>query len=118
MLPALVKTWAPRGAARRGALPLLRLPWTHDPLSGMRAITAHCQLLSRTWTGAIHGPRVVAFLQHLLRRVPGKLLVIWDGALIHRCGAVKQVRAQDAAQRLKLLALPGYAPDLKPDAGV
>src|SRR3712207_507073 len=114
----MVKTWAPRGAARRGALPMLRLPWTHDHLSVMRAITEHCQLLSRTWTGAINGPRVVALLQHLLRRVPGKLLVIWDGALIHRCRAVKQFLAEGGAQRLKLLALPGYAPDLNPDEGV
>jgi transposase len=66
----------------------------------------------------MNGPHVVAFLQHRLRRVPGKLLVIWDGALIHRCRAVKQCRAFGAAQRLKLLALPGYAPDLNPDEGV
>ena len=84
----------------------------------MSALTEHCQLLSRTWTGAMNGTRVVAFLQHLLRRVPGKLLVIWDGALIHRCRAVKQFLAEGAAQRLKLLALPGSAPELNPVEGV
>ena len=72
---------------------MLRLPWPHDHLSVMSAITAHCHLLSRTWTGAMNGPRVVAFLQQRLGRVPGKLRVIWDGALIHRCRAVKQCRA-------------------------
>ena len=97
---------------------MLRLPWTHAHLSVMSAITEHCHLLSRTWTGAMHGTRVVAFLQHRLRRGPGKLRVIWDGALIHRCRAVKQFLAEGAAHRLKLLALPGDAPDLNPDAGV
>ena len=50
--------------------------------------------------------------------MPGKLLVIWDGALIHRCHAVKQFLAEGAAQRLKLLALPGSAPELNPVEGV
>lgn len=58
------------------------------------------------------------FLQHILRQVPGKVLVVWDGAPIHRCHEVKRFLAEGAAERLKLLALPGYAPDLNPDEGV
>ena len=55
--------------------------------------------------------------------MPGKLLVIWDGAPVHRCRAVKERLAkerlaQGAAQRLQLEQLPGYAPELNPDAGV
>jgi transposase len=118
LLPALVKTWAPRGAARRGELPVLRLPWTRDHLSVISAISEYCQVLSRTWTGAINGNRVVAFLQHILRQVPGKLLVIWDGASIHRCREVKHFLATGAARRLKLLPLPGYAPELNPVEGI
>ena len=34
--------------------------------------------------GSIKGPQVVDFLRHLQRHVKGKLLVIWDGAAIHR----------------------------------
>lgn len=97
---------------------MLRLPWTRDHLSVISALTEHGQLLTRTWTGTIDGKRVVAFLRHLLRHVPGKLLVIWDGASIHRCREVKQLLAEGAAKRLKLLPLPGYAPELNPDEGV
>ena len=45
-------------------------------------------------------------------------MVIWDGAPIHRCRAVKEYRAQGASRRLRLEQLPGYAPELNPDGGV
>jgi transposase len=50
-----------------------------------------------------------------LRHIPGKLLVIWDGASIHRCKVVTACRAGGAAARVWLEHLPGYAPDLNPD---
>lgn len=118
LLPALVKTWAPRGSARRGWLPTLHVPLTHDHLSVISAVSEDLRLLSRTWHGSINGPRIVAFLQHILRQVPGKVLVVWDGAPIHRCHAVKRFLADGAAKRLTLLPLPGYAPELNPDEGV
>jgi len=114
----LVKTWAPRGAARRGQLPILRLPLTRDHLSVISALTEDLRLLSHPWTGTINGSRVVAFLRHILRHIPGKLLVVWDGAPIHRCREVKRFLAEGGAKRLKLLALPSYAPELNPDEGV
>src|SRR3712207_8111957 len=54
-------------------------------------------------------------LRHILRHIPGKLLVVWDGAPIHRCREVKRFLAEGGAKRLKLLALPSYAPELNPD---
>jgi transposase len=118
LLPALVKTWAPRGAARRGQLPTLPVPLTRDHLSVISAVTEDLRRLSRTWNDAINGKRVVAFLQHILRQVPGKVLVVWDGAAIHRCNEVKRFLTAGSAARLKLLVLPGYAPDLNPAEGV
>jgi len=64
------------------------------------------------------GPDIVRFLQHLLRQEPGKLLVIWDGAPIHRAQPVRDFLAQGAAARLHLEQLPGYAPELNPDEGI
>ena len=57
-------------------------------------------------------------LKHLMRQIPGKLLVIWDGSPIHRGGAVEDFLASGAARRLQLERLPGYAPDLNPDEGI
>jgi transposase len=67
---------------------------------------------------AFRGPRVVRFLEHLLRQIPGKLLVIWDGSPIHRSKVVKGFLAEGGAERLWLERLPGYAPELNPVEGI
>ena len=64
-------------------------------------------------TGSIKGPQVVEFLQQLQRHLPGKLLILWDGAAIHRSRLVKAVLTQSAG-RLWLEKLPAYAPELNP----
>src|SRR5438874_12445657 len=61
---------------------------------------------------------VVAYLRLLLRKIPGKLLVIWDGSPIHRAKVIKDFLAAGAAKRIHLERLPGYAPDLNPDEGI
>ena len=56
---------------------------------------------------------MVEFLQHLLRHLPGKLLIIWDGLPRHRSHLVWDfVRHQRG--RLWLEFLPAYAPELNP----
>ena len=40
---------------------------------------------------AYHAEDVVAFLRVLLRKIRGKLLVIWDGSPIHRAKARKRL---------------------------
>jgi transposase len=64
------------------------------------------------------GEDVVRFLEHLLRHIRGKVLVLWDGASIHRCQAVKDYLAEGAAARIHLERFPGYAPELNPDEGI
>lgn len=113
LLPALVRTYAPQGQP-----PLLRVPLTRDHLSVISGLTLSGRLLVQVQERAFKGPDVVRFLAHLLRQLPGKLLVIWDGAPIHRCQAVTDFLAAGAAQRLKLEHFPGYAPELNPDEGI
>ncbi len=45
-------------------------------------------------------------------------MLIWDGAKIHRCQAVKNFLRSGASRRLRLIPLPAYAPELNPDEGV
>lgn len=112
LLAAAVATWAPRGQT-----PLLKYPpWEH--LSVISAITPQGQLYTWMQEHAFKGPDIVRFLQHLLRQIQGKLLLIWDGLPAHRGKVVKAFLRQGAAQRLHLERLPGYAPDLNPDEGV
>jgi hypothetical protein len=63
-------------------------------------------------------PDIVRFLKQLLRHIPGKLLVLWDGAPIHRGQPVKDFLAHGGSRRIRLEQLPGYAPDLNPDEGI
>lgn len=69
----------------------------------------------QTQERASTGPDVVRFLRHLVRRCAGRVLVIWDGSLIHRSQPVKDFLASGVVARLNLERLPGYAPDLDPD---
>jgi transposase len=63
-------------------------------------------------------PDVVRFLQHLLRHIPGQLLIVWEGAPIHRAHVVKDFLAQGGAARIWLEQLPAYAPELNPEEGI
>jgi transposase len=84
----------------------------------MSGITLDGKLLMIEQERAFTGEDVVRFLKHVLRQIPGKVLVIWDGSSIHRCKAVKKFLKDGAASRLRLEQLPGYAPDLNPDEGI
>ena len=50
--------------------------------------------------------------------MPGKLLIIWDGAPIHRSKVVKEFLSKGGAKRIHLEGLPGSAPELNPQEGV
>jgi len=113
LLPMAVRTYAPRGET-----PLLRVPLTRDHLSAISGITPQGKLYMMVQNTAFDGLALVRFLGHLLRHIPGKILLIWDGLPAHHGAVVKAFLAQGAAQRLHLERLPGYAPDLNPDEGV
>ncbi len=97
---------------------MLRAPLTRDHLSVIGGVTADGRLFTHIQEQAFTGETVVAFLRQVLRQVPGKLLVVWDGATIHRCQVVKDFLTNGAAARLHLERLPGYAPELNPAEGV
>ena len=67
----------------------------------------------RLFPGAIRSPQVVEFLVHLLRHIPGKLLVVWDGLRSHRGRSVWDFVGEQQG-RIWLEFLPAYAPELNP----
>ena len=108
-----VRTFAPRGQT-----PVLQVKLTHDHLSAIGGITEKGRIFMQMQERAYCAEDVVRFLRLLLRKVSGKLLVIWDGAPIHRAKAIKKFLAAGAAKRLHLERLPGYAPELNPQEQV
>jgi transposase len=113
LLPMVVRTYAPVGQT-----PILKEHLTRDHLLAMSGITLDGRLYMREQQRAFKGEDAVRFLKHLMRQIPDKLLIIWDGSPIHRGGAVKDFLASGAARRVQLEQLPGYAPDLNLDEGI
>jgi hypothetical protein len=112
-LASVVRTYAPVGQT-----PILRERWTRDHLSATSAISPEGNLYFHCQDHAIASGDVVACLEHLLREVPGRMVLIRDGSPIHRSHTIEEFLANGAAQRLHLERLPAYAPELNPDEGV
>ncbi len=113
LLPAVARTYAPVGET-----PILRHRLTREHLSVIGAVGLDAQLYFQVYVHAITSVEAVAFLRHLLRHVGGKLLVVWDGAPIHRSRVVQQFLREEARGRVHLERFPGYAPELDPQEGV
>lgn len=101
------RTWA-----KRGKTPVVRLPASWQKLSTIGAITSNGQFLQQTQAGAVKTAEVLSFLGHLLKHVPGEVVLILDNAAIHRAKAVSTFVA--ATERLTLIYLPPYSPELNP----
>jgi transposase len=112
-LPSVVRTYAPMGHT-----PILREWWTRDHLSAISAMSPEGKLYFHAQDCAINSEDVVAFLEHVLREVSGRLVMIWDGAPIHRSQVIQAVLANGAAPRLHVERLPAYAPELNPGEGL
>lgn len=108
-----VRTWAPCGQT-----PLLRVPLTRDHLSAISGITLDGRLFLQIRQASYDSQAVIKFLRVLLRKMSGKILLIWDGSPIHRSREIKAFLKRGAAKRLHLEQLPGYAPDLNPTEGI
>ncbi|MDQ3828393.1 MAG: IS630 family transposase [Candidatus Tectomicrobia bacterium] len=112
-LPSVVRTYAPVGQT-----PILREWCTRDHLSAISALSPEGKLYFYCQDHALNSADVVAFLEHLLREVPGRIVVIWDGSPIHRSHTIQEFLANGAAHRLHLERLPAYAPELNPGEGL
>src|SRR5699024_6457900 len=62
---------------------------------------------------SLNGLHCVEFLEHLQQVAGERLLVIWAGSPLHRRAAVTECVAGTKG-KVRLEALPGYAPDLNP----
>jgi len=108
LLPSVVKTYAPRART-----PVLRAKLTRDHLSVMGGMTPSGRVYTLARQESLNGSHSVEFLVHLTRVASERLLVVWDGSPIHRRTSVREF-AEETGGRVRLEALPGYAPDLNP----
>jgi transposase len=112
--PLVRRTWAPRGRT-----PSLTCFGRHrDKVSTIAAISV-APLRRRVglhWRTDpkhyIDAAAVVEFLRGLLRRLRGRVIVVWDGGSNHKGPLIRELLRQ--YPRLHLERLPAYAPDLNP----
>lgn len=89
LLPAVASAWAPVGKT-----PILRHKLSREHFSAISGITLEGRLYLMMKERSFKGPDVVQFLKGLLEEIEGQVMVIWDGAPIHRSNAVKEFLAQ------------------------
>jgi len=82
---------------------------TFSVVAGITLINFYFQLFD----GSIKSAQVIAFVRHLRRHLPGKLLLLWDRAGIHRSRVVREYLNSLGGQ-IVVEYLPAYAPELNP----
>jgi transposase len=105
--PTRVRTWAPRGQT-----PILQETFNWKSLSIIGGL-ALWRFYFQIHAGSIKSLQVIGFLRHLQRHVRGKILILWDGAPIHRSVLVRDYVASTRG-RIQFERLPAYAPELNP----
>lgn len=105
--PHRVRTWAPRGQT-----PVLEFDFNWKKLSVVAGITVW-NFYFRLHSGSIKSQQIIEFLKHLQLHLEGKLLVVWDGAAIHRSRKVQDY-LDSLAGKIFAAKLPAYAPELNP----
>lgn len=101
------RTWAIRGVT-----PLVTLPANWEKLSTIGAITSEGHFFQNTTLGAIRSGDVIRFFRHLLRHIQSEIVIVLDNAGIHRAKIVQAF--VETHERLSLVYLPPYAPELNP----
>lgn len=109
----MTKTYAPVGET-----PVLRCKLTRDHLSVIGAVSTQARLLFKVQEKAFASAGIIDFLEHLQRQVPGRMLLIWDGAPIHRSKELKAYLATCEPGRIHLELLPPYAPEVNPQESI
>jgi transposase len=91
---------------------VLQYHFNWKTLSAMAGVT-WWNFYFRLFPGTVRSPQVVEFLEHLLRHLPGRLLIVWDGWRSHRSRLLWDLVGQQRG-RWWLEFLPAYAPELNP----
>lgn len=83
------------------------------------AISSQGELVFHSRDSPYDTAGIIEFLKLLLEKVPEKILIVWDGASIHKSKKLKEFLAESPkAHRLHLAIQPPYSPSLNADEQV
>jgi transposase len=105
--PTRARTWAPRGQT-----PILQETFNWKSLSIIGGL-ALWRFYFQIHPGSVKSLQVIEFLRHLQRHIPRKILVVWDGAPIHRSVLVRD-DILSTCGRIQVERFLAYAPELNP----
>jgi transposase len=112
LIPYVAKTWAPRGQT-----PTLIHQGRWPKFSAISGITPAGKLYFNVHKSSIAGPQVIEFLEHLLRQIRRRpIMIFWDSGPHHRSKLVQAYLRN--RPRLEVHRFPGYSPELNPDEWV
>src|SRR6185503_2388078 len=107
--PTVTRTWSPAGQT-----PVIHAPSSHDHLSAIGGMMYDGSLYIQVQAASFRTKGVVEFLRHLLFCVPGKILIVWDGARIHKSKELTSFLEMDTIHRMTFEHFPPYAPEVDP----
>jgi transposase len=119
MAPLVRRTWAPRGHR-----PILRQRgrhrekvsvtgafwWTPHASRQRRSLGFYFETLPDAY---YNSERTAAFLTRLMREIPERIIVVWDGGNMHKGNPIREA-VERFKPRLQLEKLPPYAPKINP----
>ena len=103
-----------RSYAPRGRTPTIRVCRKRVSLSLISAVTNRGEVRWMVLDGAITAPKLIGFLQRLIRDACRKVFLILDNLPAHRAKLVRAWLAAHGAQ-IEVFYLPSYSPELNPD---
>src|ERR671932_400102 len=104
-----------RSYAPRGRTPTIRVCRKRVRLSLVSAVANRGEVLWMVLAGAITAPKLIGFLQRLIRDACRKVFLILDNLPAHRAKLVREWLAAHG-DRIEVFYLPSYSPELNPDA--
>ena len=112
LIPTRRRTWGPEGQT-----PRIPYSYKHDRISALATLTVspirrRIGLYARFQQDNFKAVHVAPFLRHLLRHLPGPVILLWDQGQIHKGSAIRQVLLD--YPRLHTEWFPKYAPELNP----
>jgi transposase len=97
-----------------GQTPVIRATGQRFGCNMISAITNRGHLSFMVFHGKFDGSLFVDFLRRLLKQATGQVYLIVDGHPVHKSAVATRFVAENE-NRLRLLLLPGYCPELNPD---
>ena len=84
LAPIITRTWAIRGQT-----PMIKIPSSHKGMSLIGGLLEDGRIVLQDTQDSLNALGFIGFLEHVLKQVDGKVVVLADNAPIHKAQIVK-----------------------------